>query len=85
MKRERFIADGRKKRRKVQEKMGMGDMAATDHSTRVEHDERYLARPFGIFCCCGWKACTNSESEAKRQEAERVKENHERSRGSENS
>lgn len=43
------------------------------HNIKIEHDERFMARPFGILCKCGFRGAAADE-----QEAERIKEQHER-------
>jgi hypothetical protein len=45
--------------------------SSSDCEVRVEYDERFLTRPWGIFCSCGFKGCAASE-----QEAERVRVSH---------
>ena len=35
------------------------------HEVRIWHDELFLARPWGIECSCGWRACAADEFEAK--------------------
>jgi len=42
------------------------------HNVKIEFDERFMARPWGVICTCGFRgACLDKE------EAERVKANHE--------
>jgi hypothetical protein len=47
------------------------------HELRIEHDERFLARPFGIFCTCGFRGAAVSQ-----EEAERILSNHEQQKQS---
>jgi hypothetical protein len=34
------------------------------HEVRIEHDERFLARPWGVVCSCGHKTANESREEA---------------------
>ena len=36
------------------------------HELTITHDERMLARPFGVECSCGFQAAAESEVEAQR-------------------
>ena len=35
----------------------------------IEYDERFVARPWGIICSCGWKGCAADEVEAQQVKA----------------
>ncbi len=37
-----------------------------EHEIKIEHDERFLARPYGILCSCGFKGDAADEREAER-------------------
>jgi predicted small metal-binding protein len=41
------------------------------HEVRIEHDERFLCRPWGIVCACGFRGAAASQ-----EEAERILSNH---------
>jgi len=43
----------------------------TEHNVSIVHDERYLARPYGAVCSCGWISANVTE-----EEAEESKRNH---------
>ena len=56
----------------------------TEHTVSIVHDERYLARPYGAVCSCGWIAACVTELEAyesKKIHLERAQ--HETAKGSE--
>jgi len=36
------------------------------HEVRIWHDERFMARPFGIRCSCGFLGCTATQQDAER-------------------
>lgn len=49
----------------------------SEHRVELKFDERFIARPWGVFCSCGFAGCAANEAEAKRiktsHELERAK------------
>ena len=44
------------------------------HEVRIEHDERFMARPFGIYCTCHQMEPLGAAETM--EEAERIAEGH---------